>query len=122
MKYSLILLALIILVLIPSSVYAWPEPKYIKADFLKWSDSGVQWTNEVRTALIIDKNPVPPSLDAIQAGRWWLASPSARPRLAQLYGVPEDIAKQYGAFYLDIKSNTRYGYPAGFQSSTKVDW
>ena len=114
MKYLIVAIVIFSLTLIPSSVFAWPEPKYVKIGLLKWGDSGVQWTQEARTVLIIDKNPVPPFLNVIQAGRWRLASPSARPRLAQLYGVPKEVAERCGAFYLDTQSNTRYGYPAGF--------
>lgn len=117
--YSLILLALIIVILIPSSAYAWPEPKYIKTGFLKMNDSGIQWAPEAEIAMITGKVLVPPFLNVIQASRWRMSSPSARPRLAQLYGVPKEVAEKCGAFYLDTQSNTRYGYPAVFKTWTK---
>ena len=115
MKYLIAVVVIIGLVLIPNLVYAWPEPKYVKAGFLKWGDTGVQWRDEARTSLIVSKNPVPQNLDIIQASRWRMASPSARPRLAQLYGVPKEVAIICGAFYLETESNTQYGYPAGFK-------
>ncbi|MCJ7805157.1 hypothetical protein MUP46_00750 [Patescibacteria group bacterium] len=114
MKYLIAVIIIFSLVLFPNSVLAWPEPKYVKVGFLKWGDTGVQWTEDARIALIVAKNPVPPFLNATQAGRWRLASPSARPRLAELYGVPKAVAKICGAFYLETESNTQYGYPAGY--------
>lgn len=114
MKYLIAVIVIFSLILIPSSVYAWPEPKYVKPSHIKWSDSGIQWTQEVETAMITNKVLVPPFLNAIQIGRWRIASPSAKPRLAQLYGIPKEVAEKCGAFYLDTTSNTRHGYPAGF--------
>ena len=121
MKYLIVAIVIFSLILIPSSVYAWPEPKYVKVGFLKMNDSGIQWTQKAETAMIIGRDLVPPFLNVIQVGRWRLASPSARPRLAQLYGVPKEVAKKCGAFYLDTASNTRYGYPATYKVSTKVE-
>lgn len=119
MKYSLILLVLIVVVLIPNSVYAWPDPKYIKPSHIKWGDVGVQWTQEAEIAMITGKVLVPPFLNTIQIGRWKIASPSARPRLAQLYGIPKEVAEKCGAFYLEIQSNTKYGYPASYPMGKK---
>ena len=61
---------------------------------------------------------VPPQLDETQTFRWKQAYPAARPRLAQLYGIPQEIAEQYGAKYTcPIKETSRLfvvyggGYP-----------
>lgn len=46
---------------------------------------------------------IPSQLNAIQAGRWLNSYPTARPRLAELYGVSDNVAVQYGANYIRIR-------------------
>ncbi len=130
MKYLKRLTATIITILvflfflIPSLAYAWPEPKYYGKVMLispvdgSWQGGNFQgqhWPEYVSNTTISNLG-APPELNNMQAYRWFQAMPSARPRLAQLYGVSDNVAKQYGAFYLDMQSNTQYGYPATYPS------
>lgn len=91
MKY-LVAVIIIISLIMPSSVYAWPEPK--------------EYPRGGRWPVGVTKDSIgiiaPPQLDAIRAYRWYSAIPTAKPRLAQLYGIPKEIAIEYGANYIEI--------------------
>lgn len=65
----------------PKVVYAWDDPI----------------TGSVATMI-----EAPPQLSVTQAFRWMNAMPSARPHLAELYGVSPEIAKLYRARYIVI--------------------
>ena len=89
--------------LIPKVVYAWDDPIEDPGpiDVLRQPcifHSNGQWPDCVagRTPTQME---APPQLDMGQAYRWRIASPAARPRLAELYGVPQEIAELYWANY-----------------------
>ena len=114
MKYLMAVIIVISLVFIPNSIHAWPEPKEYPVVWLTTQSDGSwvigtyqggRWpfyatdklTNRERDRLI------PPQLNPIQAQRWYMASPAARPYLAQIYGVSDNVAIQYGANYIEIR-------------------
>ena len=100
-------------VLVPRAVYAWPDPDpYPMVRLVTGEEGGSgswqagvyqgeRWPDRIagRTATRLD---APPQLDIVQAQRWRVAFPSAKPRLAQLYKVPREIAEIYGAKYTII--------------------
>lgn len=94
-------------IFIPAQVYAWDdydESEDIRLIFpcdSSWCSGiyqGSRWPDSV-AGRAITKFDAPPQLDAGQAFRWTQAWPSAKPRLAMLYGVPPEIAELYGAKY-----------------------
>lgn len=94
MKY-LVMLLLVLAVLSPSVVLA---------DDGMCSNQG-EWPDSVNGEgiTILD---IPPGLDEQQAQRWLATQLSSRQYLARMYGIPIDIAKQYGVPY-----ETTYGMP-----------
>jgi len=110
MKYLVIAILTISLVLIPNVAYAWPEPSDCPRICLV-SDGDIGtflgsrwpcWVAYAHTPTEIEVS-VPPQLNPIQAQRWYMASPSARPYLARIYGVSDNVSVEYGANYNEIR-------------------
>ena len=88
---------------IPKVAYAWDDPiaDPYPVDVLNFPQifcSDGRWPDCIagRTPTRME---APPQLDSVEAYRWRIASLAARPRLAELYGVPPEIAKIYWANY-----------------------
>lgn len=106
MKYRILIVVAIALCMLANPVYAWPEPKDYSG-VVEWNgqphspfDSG-RWSSQAKYCFRIGED-VPPQLDLIQASKWRVTWPINRALLAERYGVPQDIAKQYGAVYLEL--------------------
>ena len=107
MRYLIVLAIVISLILIPCSAYAWPEPKYSpRGSVIVWPiENPSRWPSYVSGRLLGSEYEltIPSQLNTIQAQRWLMASPAARPKLAEMYGVPIEVAEQYGANYIKIR-------------------
>ena len=101
MKYSILIVIAIALCISASPVYAWPEPKPSKQGYIAWGDAGTQWPEYVSNALTVNLG-APPELNDMAAYRWAQAMPAAKPRLAQLWSIPKEVAIEYGANYIEI--------------------
>lgn len=96
MKYLIIAIIVFSLVLIPSSVYAWPEPVSLTSGNCTSNWGG--WPCHAKSYYKISSD-TPPQLNFAQTFRWRIASQSAKAILAERWGVPKDIAEQHGARY-----------------------
>jgi len=115
MKIAIWLVACIFSVnaaLVSAPVFAWDDPKPYPAVYLvtlgdsgSWitgTYQGVRWPSQVSGGMPT-RLDAPPQLSVTQASRWRSAMPAAKPRLAVLYGVPQDTAELYGAKYITLQ-------------------
>lgn len=105
MKYTILIILALILCMLSSPVYTWPDSVENPKVYLSGGDwqSG-RWPSYVRDKLTDRElaTDIPPQLvpGSAQACRWYIASPAARTYLAQIYNIPHDVAVQYGAHYI----------------------
>lgn len=119
MRYSILIVVVIVLCMLASPAHAWPEPKeYPRVRLIVgnsetgWSCgiySGGRWPSYATDWAKIGSD-TPPQLNSAQAFRWRVATPPTRATLAERYEVPRDIAEKYGARYLDIGKPWVIGY------------
>lgn len=111
--WLMVCVLLVCAVFAPKVVYAWPDPVlYPEIRLTVWENGnngnwvagiyqGERWPDNVAGRMPTNLD-VPPQLDIVQAFRWKNAMSSAKPRLAELYGISPEIAKLYGAKYITI--------------------